>query len=145
MWFLLIFIAIETPSRSYTFMRVRFAKIDSFSERFFTLSIGSTRWTKVVRLCADKIKRKKLLLFQRFIYCCFRDMVRASYSAVVVSGVILTHRITMLITDKSEERTLLWFKGYNSLMDWSICTLMSRLPPQVDITAFVIFPSNDEL
>lgn len=63
---------------------------------------------------------------QRFLFRMFKDLIRASYFVYVVGGTFIFQRIPMVIADQPEERALLCFKGKDSFIDCSLCTLPCR-------------------
>lgn len=81
-------------------------------------------------------------LMQRFTYFLFEDLIKASYTAAAVNGVLLVPRIPQII--EPEERALLCFKGRDIFMDYNICTLHFIIMPQVDSMPHIINSYDEE-
>lgn len=64
-------------------------------------------------------------------YIILRKIMTASYSCVMVYGVLEFPRIAMLVSDKPEERSHLCLKFHDAYMDCIICSLPSPLPNQL--------------
>lgn len=118
----------RSGTQSITLHRVRFSNIDQYSEDWHTVAIAPSHKLIPSSLQADKVRKPRLQLMHRFIFTAFKNLISASYTGLAVNGVLLFPRISMVITDQSEERALLSLKGRDSYMDCTHWCLPSRLP-----------------
>lgn len=125
----------RSGTQSGTFVRVRFANIKHFSEKWFDIGIAPTL-KNFPDYVPDIVKRRlRALLYHRFLFTMMKNLVKASYNGLVVNGVTLVPRIGMCIADQPEERMLLCLKGHDSFMDCTLCTLPSRISAQGNVSS----------
>lgn len=91
-----------------------------------------------------KKRKRKVLQMERFIFCCFKDLVRASSCAAAVNGVLLILCISVIIKYQLEESAVLCFKGRDGFMNSVTYKLLSCIPPSVGSTPSIVWYYDEE-
>lgn len=71
------------------FLRVLFANIDSFSDKWFKIGISPTTKVLLSTLPDDKRRYLKSNLMERIIFHTFLPLIKASYTGCIVEGTLL--------------------------------------------------------
>lgn len=117
----------KSGTQSGTFLRVRFSNIKGYSEKWYDIGIAPSVKVFLQYLSKERKRKAQMILFQRFIFLTFKDLIKASHFGCVVNGVTLLPRISMVIVDQPEERAVFCLKAKDSFMDCTLCTLPSRV------------------
>lgn len=132
----------KSGTQGLSFLRVRYANLKPHTEHWFTICLAPVT-SIITATLPDETRRKlKLQLYHCFIFTLFRRLVRASYTGIVFNATTYSPRISMVVADQPEERSLLALKRRDSDMECSHCTLRTRLREEQSCSGTLSAPSS---
>ena len=92
------------------------------------------------------VKKERMVLFQRYLYTAFSDLIRASHEGAFCDGELFYPRILMLLADQPQERAFFCLKGSGGYRDCSLCMMPFKMPKSGsnDADKSISFESDDE-
>eukprot|EP00171_Calliarthron_tuberculosum_P009026 IDg9026t1 len=103
---------------------MRLINVQEASEKWH--EIGMEPVMKALHTCsASVLSEEKALLKQRFLFVALRKAIDASCTGFILCGKLVFLRISALVCDKKEERSLLSLRSQGSCMDCTHCLLPS--------------------
>lgn len=117
----------KSETQGVTFIRDRFGNIRPHSETWFTVEIATTDTFIPSTLLNKKWRNLKLRFLHGFIVDKFRSLIRAAYNGFIENCSTFIPRITMIVVDLRDDRSLMWFKRRDTDIYCSYFSLSSRI------------------